>query len=229
MRAAFDRRQNYFFEFHEGNFGECFSDQQRIFFTLAELFVRPGNSIQEFLDGKRKRHFKPIAYVLTWSTVYFVVTQIADQNTWVEDVITGWMNGATGEKSAAEIPRTVTWFSKNYAYATLLLLPVFSLASYLAFLKFGRNYLEHIVLNSYITGQQAIFYALFAIAGTVIESDAKEMLPFLVAVLYTFWVFWQFFPEGNRVMIILRSAMTYALYLVFSTVLLAGLMGIGGG
>ncbi|MFM9951502.1 MAG: DUF3667 domain-containing protein [Saprospiraceae bacterium] len=203
-----------------------FQINKGFFYTLRELFVRPGNTLKEFINGKRKNHFKPIAYVLTLSTVYFLITQVTNQKTLMDDAVSGWMIGATGQNSGVEINKITTWFSKNYAYSTLLLLPVFSIASYLSFFKFGKNYLEHIVINSYITGQQAIFYALFAIVGTVIESDVIEVFSLLVSISYTLWVFWQFFSEGNRMMVILRSIMTYMLYLIFSLGLLVTLMGI---
>lgn len=124
-----------------------FQINKGFFYTLKELFIRPGSSLNEFLDGKRKNHFKPVAYVLTLSTVYFLISQVTNQNTWIEDLISGWTDGATAGKSGNEIPKILTWFAKNYAYSTLLLLPVFSIASYLSFLKFGKNYLEHIVVN----------------------------------------------------------------------------------
>lgn len=203
-----------------------FQINKGFFYTLRELFVRPGNSLKEFLNGKRKNHFKPIAYVLTLSTVYFLISQATNQNTWMDEAISGWINGVNMDSSGSEIPKIAIWFSKNYAYSTLLLLPVFSMASYLSFFKFGKNYLEHIVVNSYTTGQQAIFYSLFAIGETVVESKVIEVFPLLVAISYTFWVFWQFFSEGNRTMNILRSIMTYVLYLIFSIGLLVGLVGI---
>jgi len=203
-----------------------FQINRGFFYTLTELFVRPGASLKDFLHGKRKSHFKPITYVLTLSTVYFLITQFTNQNTWIDDALTGWMNGATGQSSGIEIPQIAIWFSENYAYSTLLLLPVFSLASYLSFFKFGRNYLEHVVVNSYVTGHQAIFYSIFAIGRMYINSDFMENIPLLVAISYTFWVFWQFFSEGNRIVNILRSIFTYFLYLLFCLVLLFGLMGI---
>jgi len=203
-----------------------FQINRGFFHTLISLFVRPGDSLKEFLHGKRKAHFKPIAYVLTLSTLYFLITTITNQSTWIEDIVTGWMNRETELNADVKFPEMATWFLKNYAYSTLLLLPAFSLASYLSFLKFGKNYLEHIVINSYITGQQAIFYSLFAVGGAFIESDVMEMLPYLVATGYTFWVFWQFFSKGNRVINILRSTLTYVLYLIFSVGLLLVLLGI---
>lgn len=213
---------NFLNEITEG----VFQVNKGFFYTVRELFVRPGNSLNEFLNGKRKNHFKPIAYVLTLSTFYFLITQITNQNTWIDDLTSGWMAGATEQNKETQEPKIIPWFSKNYAYSTLFLLPIFSLASYLSFLKFDKNYLEHIVINSYITGHQAIFYSLFAIVGTFIESDVLEIFPLLVATSYTFWVFWQCFSAGNRMINILRSLMTYIMYLIFSLVLIFALMGI---
>ena len=203
-----------------------FQINKGFFYTIRELFVRPGNSLREFLNGKRKSHFKPIAYVLTLSTLYFLIIQIANQNTWVDDLILGLVEAAkvSGANREIELPTILIWFSKNYAYSSLLLLPLFSLASYLVFLKSGSNFLEHIVINSYITGQQAIFYSLFAIVGSIFESDIVEVFALLVAMSYTCWVYWQFFSKGNRTLNILRSIGTYILFIVLSVGLLIGLL-----
>jgi len=201
-----------------------FKINKGFFYTLKELTVRPGNTLKEYLDGKRKSHFKPIAYLLALSTVYFFITKATDQNTLIGDLVAGWMDGASELNSNVEVPKIASWFLANYAYTALLLLPIFSLASYIAFLKFHKTYLEHVVLNAYITGHQAIFYSLFAVIKTVTVNPVFDMLPALVAVSYTFWVFWQFFSQGNRTMNILRSLMTYTLYLILSTMLLGILM-----
>ncbi len=155
------------------------------------------------------------------STVYFLITRITNQNTLIGDIITGWLKGATGQAPNESIPEIANWFLTNYAYLTLFLVPVFSFASYLSFFKFRKTYLEHVVINSYITGQQAIIYSFFAIIGTFLRSEVIEVFPIIMAISYTFWVFWYFFRNGNRMMNLLRSTMTYILYSIFSLGLLA--------
>lgn len=204
-----------------------FQINRGFFFTLKELTLRPGDSLHEFLAGKRKKHFKPLAYVLLLSTVYFMMTQLAGQRTWMDDLITGFASGAHGVEEEFAVPAVLAWFAKHFAYTNLLVLPVFSLASYWAFAKKGTNYLEHVVINSYITGHQAASYSVFALLGSLISHPVMEVLPVLVAIIYAFWVYWQFFSSGNRVINILRSVMTYFFYLILSTVLLLALMGIG--
>jgi hypothetical protein len=205
-----------------------FQVNKGFFYTLKELFTRPGHSIKEFLDGKRKRHFKPIAYLVTLSTVYFLTAQVVDQPTWIDDGAAGFIDfGMTEEEIEESIAlRTLNWFSKNYTYVTLLLVPVYSLGSYLFFRKFNANYLEHIVINAYITGQQAIFYALFTIIAIFPENNFLEAIPLLIAVAYNFWVFRQLFAQGHWIIHILRFTMTYVLYFVFSLAMVLVMIGI---
>lgn len=203
-----------------------FQINRGLFYTLTELLTRPGLSIKEFLNGKRKDHFKPVAYVLAFSTLYFLISRLVGENTWMNDVIFGFSEGANDSKSGIEIPSILIWLSENFAYATLILLPLFSFASYLSFLGSGRNYLEHIVLNSYVTGQQALFYSFFLILKIFITNKYLEVIPVFISISYTFWVFWQFFAKGNRIINILRSILTYVLYLIFSLGLLFILNGI---
>ena len=193
-------------------------------FTLIELFARPGTTIRDFLNGKRVNYFKPISYLLILSTFYFLIALLVDQETWMSDSIIGFYEGASSQTSKIAFPPLVTWFTQNYAYSSLLLIPVFSLASYLSFSKFGSNYLEHIVLNSYITGQQAIFYAVLTSLNAIISSDTLEVVPIFISMFYCIYVFIKFFANGRASEIILRSILTYALHALFSTMLLSLMM-----
>ena len=190
-----------------------FQIDRGFFYTLIQLFTRPGKSIGEYIIGKRRRHFKPIAYLITFSTIYFIIAKMTGQNTWMDDLITGF---AAAGPNKEEIPEILNWFTKNYAYTTLLLIPAFSFASFISFWRMGKNYIEHLVINSYTTGQQAILYSIFAILKKFIGGELFELLPIVISVSYTIMVFWQLFDKGNRMKILLRSLLTYVLYLILS-------------
>lgn len=195
-------------------------------YTIKELFIRPGKSIQAYLNGKRKKHYKPITYLLILSTVYFFISSITGYNTWMDEILSGLYSGFNDTGSEMELPAAITWVIDNYAYSSLLFIPVFSLASYICFSRYKVNYVEHIVINCYITGQQAILYALFSLLITGLAYEPLEMLSVAVAISYTFWVFFKFFKEGNRVLNIFRSILTYALCWIFSSVILLSFMAI---
>jgi len=60
-----------------------------------------------------------------------------------------------------------------------------------------------------------LFYAFFALLGLILEHKLLEIVPFLVSASYTFFVYDGVFKEGSRGLNILRSAATYALFLIF--------------
>lgn len=197
-----------------------FQINRGLFFSLKELFVRPRHSIREYLSGKRKNHIKPIAYALTLSTIYFLISQILDTQTFFDDVLTGWTNRTDETETGRKQLAIMTWFAKNYTYTMLLLLPLYSLSSYLLFFKSGFNYMEHFILNAYITGQQAIFYSLAATLSLGIKNgDVISNVALIISISYTLYVYWQFFSDKNKFGLILRVLSIYIVNLILLSLL----------
>jgi len=197
------------------------------FFTMKELITRPGYTIREYLDGKRKKHYKPLTYILLLSTIYFLLTKSVGQNTWISDAIIGFTQGAEDTASGLEVSPVALWLSRNYAYTTLLLLPFFSLASYLSFRKSGANYFEHIVLNSYLTGQQALIYLIFGLLFSIVKPGPMESAALFSSIGYGIWAYTQFFDHKRTFVVVLLCLLTYAIYNIFCLFLLGGVVSVG--
>jgi hypothetical protein len=188
-------------------------------YTIKELFIRPGKAISNYIEGKRKNYFKPIAYVFTISTIYFILVQFLDSTTFFLEAFEGFSRSSVDRNDEFEATKSLIeifkWLINNYSYTTLILLPIYSIASYLAFFGAKLNYLEHVVLNSYLSGQQAIIYILFLIPNFYFKDiSLLEDLPIILSTIYAFWIFKQFFYELGIVSTILRTVLTYILYFV---------------
>ncbi len=202
-----------------------FQVDRGFFFTVKELFLRPGHSIREFLEGKRTPYFKPVTFVFVFSTLYVLISYFVGQKPYLGEMIAGFSKGITGGTTEELVSmKLFKWLSNNHAYSTLILLPVFSFASYLTFIKSKYNYYEHLVLNFYITGQQMIFYMLLNIIMFVIGKEVPSIFIsiFFVAIMYTFWTYFQFFEDKHPLVKILLTLLTYFLYTVIM-VLIASL------
>lgn len=199
-----------------------FQVDKGFFYTLKELFLRPGHSIRDYLNGKRKRHFKPIAYVLTLSTIYFLLSQFTDSGTIISDFLHGFTAKDDNQiKMDSNSTSFISWFAKNYAYATLLILPIFVLTTFIAFLDLGYNYLEHFVLNAYITGQQSIFYLISSMLGLFIDRNSIwASIPAYISILFVFYTFIQFFHKEKKLLVILRMIGAYILFMIIITPIL---------
>ncbi len=193
-----------------------FQVDRGLFFTIKQLFLRPGHAIRAYLEGQRKYYFKPIAFVLLLSTFYFIITKFFGTNTLLADVISGYRRGVESTPDLAlntEVVEFLTkWLVDNFAYTTLLLIPMVSIATFISFLGKGQNYLEHIVINSYLLGLQTIFYAVFTIVGSLInENDFGVTLAFALSAGYRIWTFFQFYHTDKKFYTALRLVLTYVL------------------
>lgn len=208
------------------------------FFTVKQLFVRPGSALHAYLAGKRQSFVKPITHAFALSTLYFLLARLTDNVTFLDDFIAGWGRLAEAAELAEDSAKAISyefqlgilaWFAKHYAYSILLLLPVYAFASYLAFLKVGLNYLEHLVINAYITGQQAIFYCIFALLGMIIgQGDLVVNLTLITSLAYSFFVFYQMFAKTCGLSFFVRYLGVYVIAILMQVMLMMLIFALGG-
>lgn len=191
-------------------------------FTVKELFLRPGHSIREFIIGKRKDHYKPIAYLIITSTLYVLSAYLMGRNTFLQDIMSGFRDGMVDKNEPADLG-FLDWIIQNQTYIIFLFLPLFSLASYLAFLSSKYNFFEHFVLNLYITGQQMVIYLILSFV--FFQDNFLLLIPIVLGTLYNIWTFYQFFEDKkglHKLLLILAS------YLLFFIILFSILFTIAG-
>lgn len=187
------------------------------FFTVRELFLRPGHSLREFIGGKRKYYYKPIAFLLIASTLYVLSTFLMGTNTFMAEVFLGFQEGILDSDPDSD-SKVVDWIIKNQTYLAFLVLPLFSLASYLAFLRSGFNYVEHLVLNLYITGQQMIIYLIFAFI--IVEDNNWMLMPVILGITYNIWTYLQFFHEKKMSTRFWLIALSYIIFFIIPFVII---------
>ncbi|GAB2497976.1 DUF3667 domain-containing protein [Algoriphagus taiwanensis] len=203
-----------------------FQVNRGLFFTIWELIVRPGIAIKNFLQGKRKPYFKPFAFLLTTSTFYFLLAEFTDQSTWLDSFYSGWISGASDLNQESNAEKVLSWFVYNFRISTLFLLPVYSFACFLSFRKFGFNFLEFIVINCYVSGQQALIYGICTLGEALFQNQLFESSSFFLSTGYAFWVFWKLFDQAKPAGRVFRTLLTYLLYLTFGTLLLFAAMAV---
>lgn len=81
-------------------------------FSLKELFTRPGDTIREYLQGKRRSHTSPVALVLTLSSIYLIGLYFLGGQTHLGDafaaMLEGW-NDAGGDGATEAGLERVNW------------------------------------------------------------------------------------------------------------------------
>lgn len=184
--------------------------------TLKQLLTRPGESIGEFLKGKRKKHYKPLTLVLFIGGIYgllFYLSGIHPTNVFGQVI---YLSNSLLSTEESVVPK---WLLENYAFVELLiLLPLFSLASYPVFNKSKYNFVEHLTINAYLSGQRLFLGILtFPILFVFEKSTFLFFIEILVVFLvlgFTFWAYSTLFKEYEKVKGILFSLLAYVIVLI---------------
>ncbi len=206
---------NFHYLWHDIQHG-VFHFDKGIFFTIRELFVRPGEAIREFIGGKRVSHFKPVAMVFLLGSIYGLLFHYFDIGTPHQ------LLDDEDSKTVAIRNLANNWIASHYALATMLMLPFVSLSSYWAFYKTGYNLVEHFVMNCFITAQKLVV-SLLLFPFLYATNKTTEMLSVISVTMFidfllTLWTYNQFFETQSRLKNILKTLLSYFILYVFMAI-----------
>jgi len=157
-QSADTHRINIHYLWHDIQHGLLHFDKG-ILFTTKELFTRPGHSIREFLEGKRVKHFKPISLVLVLAGIYGLLFHFFKIDMFANYVVIS----GSGEKVNhlnEVIGKSSDWIAQHYSILALLQIPIFTIGTYLCFRKGGYNFVEHLIINTFLVGQRLILHII---------------------------------------------------------------------
>jgi hypothetical protein len=198
------------FLYHEIQHG-FFHVDGGIFYTIKELFVHPGEAIRLFIQGKRVRHFKPLAFLLIMAGLYTFLNHFVNAS-----VI---LKLSAKDKNATDaISQFNEFIKEHYAIYELLQLPLLSFVCYLVFKKYGTNFMEQLVVNAYLGGMCILIKILFLpLSRFMLETGHPYLflgIDLVIPVLLFVWAFPQYYKEQPYFSIFWRSVLAYVLNFV---------------
>ena len=209
--AHTDRIDKHFI-YHELQHGLLHIDKG-ILYTLMELFISPGRTIRLFVEGKRVRHFKPLAFLLVMAGLYAFVNHFFNANV--------LLTGQTGVKNAdTSIQAVNDYLKEHFEIFVLLELPLISFVYYLFFKRYGTNYIEQLVINAYISGLHT-FIKLLLLPVSYYFSTTGHILDQATPILILIWTYPQYYHEQPRFQIIWRAILGYVIFYFLLIIILS--------
>lgn len=223
-QSADTHRINVHFLWHDIQHGLLHMDKG-IFFTAKELFTRPGHSIRSFVEGRRVQHFRPISLVLVLAGLYGFLSHYFHINI-LANTVEVHGSGEEFNRIKEALARTSEWIAGHYAVVALVQIPVFAIGTWIAFYKARYNYIEHLVINAFLTGQRLILHLVtfplyYIFSGTPGLRVTERVIDIIGYVLMV-WTLFQFFNRlsiGQRVW---RSLLSLAISLLIMFLILTG-------
>lgn len=167
--------------------GQLFNFDRGIFYSVKELFTRPGQSIRIYLSENRNKLVKPIFYIIVTSLFYTLCNHYFH----FED---GYVAYLDSKKSATT--EIFKWIQGNYGYANIIMSIFIALCIKLFFRKFPYNFFEIMVLLCYVMGTGMLIYSLFGIIQGLTKSNLMQIAG-IVGFIYTTWSIGQFYGKDK--------------------------------
>lgn len=167
--------------------------------------------VREFIEGKRVKHYKPILLVFVLAGITTLLLHYSGDLSIIEDMKQE-KNNAFSPKVYAEI------MSKYYTYIQLASIPIISLCTWLAFRKWGYNYIENIIINSFVIAQLLLVGILLTpIKNVFIGSDSYLMVNSILGLLsfiFPIWLYLKLYKSRDLGFLILRMIWSGILFLL---------------
>ncbi|HEX8270276.1 MAG TPA: DUF3667 domain-containing protein [Flavobacterium sp.] len=188
-------------------------------YTTKQMLTRPGFAIREFIDGKRVRHYKPLLYLFVMAGLYgFLLHYFVD---FKEMMNIDESTAVSGDVNGTELLlKGLDWMAAHYSIVEVIYLPIIALSSYLAFRKWGYNFIEHLIINAYAGGLRLAvsiltFPLIYLTAGTTWSMLLTSVISVITMVM-TGWLYLQFFKDKPLDQAILRAILAIAYIFIIS-------------
>lgn len=182
-----------------------------IFALIRALLTRPGHVARDFIEGRRKRHFGPFAFLVIAVGLASAVILLSGVNWFLP-----FQHGRAGDVLLRHINLVI-----------LVQAPLLAAICAVFFHGARRSFAEHLVLAAYASGMRALFLA-FVETPLLALTGADTANPWLATGYFGIWfAYFAFaasqFYRGNRlwsafkasVAAILSQVVTVALVMVF--------------
>jgi len=198
-------------------------------YSVKNIIKNPGKTARNFIEGNRVNHYKPIllAFVLSGISAFISYKILG-----FAEIMKKFYTGKAG--SSAAMDNMMALINSYNSIFMLLLIPFFAILSKIVFRKWGHNYYEHIIMNSYVLS----FYTLFNILIIYpilyfMKSDAQlfsmfSLFSMVFTVFILIWFYKEFYNDHPLKSIILRVLGIFGLlFVAYFIITILAVIGIG--
>lgn len=178
-----------------------------ILFTIKELFTRPGLAIKDFIKGKRVNYFKPISFLILVVGIYSFIFLYFNID----------VTNLSAQVDTEDVSyKLAEWMTNHFAFVSVMAIPVVAFSTFLAFRKKGYNYMEHIVINTYLSGLGVMIAILLLPVVMFVPREyqwaTSSSVRFIVGGVFRCWALYQIFSDLKPMNIIGRILSSFVYY-----------------
>lgn len=173
-------------------------------YTCRTLFSEPERLITSYWRGVTVTAYNPFRYMLIWTAINFIISFSLGIDDLLQEHLQPSILGDNVDN--AKIDAADQKFDAWLNALVLLMIPVFALLTRWLFKRHQKNYAEHLILNSFMLGQQSLITSFTHFLFYFFPTLFLFFLPFnfLVGLVYNSYIFKKVFHD-SLVMSVLKA------------------------
>lgn len=179
--------------------GSVLNLQKGLFFTIKELFIRPGKNIKIFISEDRTRLVKPIMFILICSLTYTLFEQIFEFKDGYIDL--------QFDGSDSVVSLIFQWITQNYGYTNILMSVFVAIWIKILYRKHDYNFYEILVMLLFVSGMQMLIFSFLGALESLTKAPILSFGMYFVFI-YAFWATAQFFDK-RKMLNYLKAPISY--------------------
>ncbi|MDW3194017.1 MAG: DUF3667 domain-containing protein [Cytophagales bacterium] len=157
------------------------------FITLFRLLINPGIWLRRFIIGEIDEFSNPLKmFLIVGAVTNYLTFQFSIFN---ETIVDSGLFGIP----LVDVNGYNHYSTQYFSFFTLTAIPLFSVASWLLFLKSGFNFLENLVFNLYVGIGQFLVLLIFIPILATIQGETITIIYGIFNVGYNLWALIYFF------------------------------------
>lgn len=175
--------------------------------TVKQLILQPGTLCKNYLDGKRKRYYKPVSFLLVWITAFLLIFQAALY-------LTDFPPTHTSTLFTFDV-RTSSIISKYRSLFEVLTIPFLAFTSWLIIARPRLNYVEVLIVFFYLTSFLFIILCGQVVIALLLDINFRtNNFDLSTKVVYSAWLLYAgytFYRQYNIPFLIPRIILSQAI------------------
>lgn len=212
-QSARTDRINFLLFKHDTNQGISRIDSG-ILYSVRQLFTRPGDTIREYVEGKRVKHYKPVSLVIILATTYGIMFHY-----FKVDLIKNSLN-----EPGLNIEALNGWTANHFSWITLATIPFYTAGTFFCFRRQGYNISELLILNFFKAAQRlSISICAFPLIWLFNKTSNNILvidIIFLIGVIVTLWTDIQFFNKMSKMKAFILSLLSQIIFIILISVII---------
>ncbi|NRS90718.1 hypothetical protein HNQ02_003665 [Flavobacterium sp. 7E] len=184
--------------------------ERGIFYTIKELFIKPGQNIRNYLSEDRNRLVKPIIFIIITSLIYTLIINFFH----IEAQYVTFKSDGDELNTPMKI---FSWVQGHYGYANIIIGIFIAFWTKIFFKKYDFNFFEILILICFVIGISMLIFSVFALIAGLTNLNISQ-IGGILGVIYCTWAIGQFFGK-NKAINYIKAFSAYILGMISFTAL----------